>query len=67
MDRVDSDLQKHYQNIEISIEVSNCCGVQIVDETDICSKCKEHCEAISLSEYLYQQEEQAYEDSLEKD
>ena len=65
MNKVDSDLQKHYQNIEMSVEVSNCCGEQIVDETDICSKCKEHCEAISLSEYLYQQEEQAYENRRE--
>ena len=65
MNKVDSDLQKHYQNIEMSVEVSNRCGEQIVDETDICSKCKEHCEAISLSEYLYQQEEQAYENRRE--
>ena len=23
--------------------VSNCCGAKIIDETDLCSKCKEHC------------------------
>ena len=23
---------------------SNCCGAKIYDETDICSKCKEHCD-----------------------
>jgi len=25
-------------------ELSDCCGARIYDETDICSKCKEHCE-----------------------
>ncbi len=25
---------------------SNCCGVNIIEETDICSNCKEHCEVI---------------------
>ena len=26
------------------MKLSNCCGAEIIDETDICSKCKEHCE-----------------------
>jgi len=24
--------------------MSNCCGSPIYDDTDICSRCKEHCE-----------------------
>ena len=24
-------------------ELSNCCGVWIFEDTDICSSCKEHC------------------------
>lgn len=27
---------------------SNCCNAQIVPETDVCSKCLEHCEIISV-------------------
>ncbi len=26
--------------------VSNCCSVQLVDETDICSKCGEHANGV---------------------
>ena len=22
---------------------SNCCGAEMIEDTDICSKCKEHC------------------------
>jgi len=25
---------------------SNCCGEPLIDETDMCSKCKEHCAAV---------------------
>ena len=25
---------------------SNCCDANIIEETDLCSQCKEHCEAI---------------------
>lgn len=24
--------------------ISNCCGAEVYEETDICSKCGEHCE-----------------------
>jgi hypothetical protein len=24
--------------------LSNCCNASVVDESDVCSKCKEHCE-----------------------
>lgn len=27
-----------------TIPESNCCGATIIENTDICSKCKEHCE-----------------------
>jgi|6_EtaG_2_1085325.scaffolds.fasta_scaffold211560_2 hypothetical protein len=29
-------------------EISNCCSAKIIEETDICSKCNEHCEIIEL-------------------
>jgi len=27
------------------MEYSNCCGASILENTDICSQCLEHCEA----------------------
>lgn len=27
--------------------ISNCCGAELYPHTDICTDCKEHCEAIS--------------------
>lgn len=32
--------------------VSNCCGANIIENTDLCSKCKEHCEVLYTSEDL---------------
>jgi hypothetical protein len=26
------------------MEMSNCCNVKVLEHTDICSNCKEHCE-----------------------
>ena len=31
----------------MKIVFSNCCGASIVPETDLCSKCLEHCEAVN--------------------
>jgi len=28
--------------------VSNCCEARIIDETDLCSDCKEHCEEVTI-------------------
>lgn len=28
-------------------ETSNCCNAPIIENTDLCSQCKEHCEAVS--------------------
>jgi len=30
---------------------SNCCDASIVENTDLCSSCKEHCEVIIASEF----------------
>jgi len=36
---------------EISEEpISNCCGVYVLENTDICSKCLEHCEATTAED-----------------
>jgi len=29
-------------------EASNCCSAKIIEETDVCSKCYEHCEIINI-------------------
>jgi hypothetical protein len=31
-------------------EISNCCGVGIYPDSDICSECKEHCGSIREEE-----------------
>jgi hypothetical protein len=31
--------------------LSNCCNELIEDETNICSKCKEHCEGVQDENY----------------
>jgi len=38
------------------IEVSDCCGTRII-MTDICSKCKEHCEPSSQEVAVYEVED----------
>jgi hypothetical protein len=32
--------------------LSNCCGYPIIDDTDICSLCKEHCISIAEQDRL---------------
>ena len=29
-------------------ELSNCCGADFVEESDVCSKCNEHCKIINI-------------------
>ena len=38
--------------MQTEIEVSDCCGSNLEQESDICSKCKEHCQAISEDEFF---------------
>ena len=47
----DKQLNKYLKDCEDSEEVSNCCGVEVYDDTIICKKCKEHCDIISLGEW----------------
>ena len=32
----------------ITEEVSNCCSAKIIEESDVCSKCNEHCKVINV-------------------
>lgn len=32
------------------MEISNCCGAPVYEETDICTECGEHCEVIEEDE-----------------
>ena len=32
----------------VTEEASNCCSAKIIEDTDICSKCYEHCETINI-------------------
>ena len=29
------------------MKFSNCCNAKIIEETDVCSDCKEHCEELN--------------------
>ena len=43
------------------VDVSNCCGESIIENTDICSDCKEHCDAVDEEVYYeYTREDEAY-------
>ena len=32
----------------ITEEVSNCCSAKLIEESDVCSKCNEHCKIINI-------------------
>jgi len=40
------------------MQTSNCCGASIIENTDVCSNCKEHCEAVSEEEYYEGEEDE---------
>ena len=46
--------------------ISNCCKELVIENTDLCSFCLEHCEPILLSDYLYELEEEYYEDAKDQ-
>ena len=63
----DTYLERQVEKYQRSHEVvSNCCGAEVYEETDICCKCQEHCEALSIDDYEYEQKERAYEDRQSK-
>lgn len=33
------------------MKASNCCGASIIEETDLCSQCKEHCEVLEATDF----------------
>ena len=38
-------------------ECSNCCGSSLIDETDICMECNEHCTVVSLEDFRREEKE----------
>ena len=56
---MDRKLNKYLDSLEDNEEVSNCCGAELLEETDICSECNEHCGIISLAEWKYEEYENA--------
>ena len=62
MERVDSDLESHYDSQEVNEMISTCCAalVEINDlGDDVCDECKNTCEIISRGDWLYNQENDA--------
>lgn len=45
------NLYEEYKNkIYATEEVSNCCGYAIIENTDLCGECKNHCDIEILEE-----------------
>ncbi len=38
--------------------ISNCCSARIIEDSDICSSCKEHCEAVETETETLSEKEQ---------
>jgi len=55
----DQQLDKYLDEQEMKEAVSNCCGATILENTDVCSDCKEHCSEIAFGEYMYDRREDA--------
>ena len=39
--------QQQIPCVQTPVYISDCCGAPIIDDTDFCSECKEHCEAVN--------------------
>lgn len=48
-------------------ECSDCCGAEVLEDTDICSECNEHCTAMSIGDYNYEEYENAMADRCDSD
>jgi len=40
--------------------ISNCCGEKILEDSDVCSKCKEHCSAQEIIDEVTEELENKY-------
>ena len=53
----DRQLNKYLDQQDLeNEEVSNCCGSNICDESDICCDCRDHCTVISKADYLFDEQ-----------
>ena len=64
---LDKQIEMHYAEQEYNMPVSNCCGVYIYENDDICPECYEHCEVISHGEYEYIEHDNAMCDKADSD
>lgn len=60
-----NQLNRYLDSLDNAEEVSNCCGASIIDDTIICSDCKEQCDIISLEEWNMIQYENAMSDKAD--
>ena len=54
----DNQLNKHLAEQDVRI-LSNCCGAELLGDTEICSDCIEHCSPTREDEYLADEYENA--------
>ncbi len=50
---LDLEIEKYNNRCMMAELCSDCCGEPIEDETDICSRCGEHCSPVEFGEYMY--------------
>ena len=46
------------------IRLSNCCFENVIEESDVCSKCKEHCKVILDEDYIEEYYETKFADKF---
>ena len=43
-------------------DVSDCCGEAVLPDTDICQGCNGHCDIISVGDYNFNKQQEAFEE-----
>lgn len=61
----DMQLDKHLNEQEKNEEISECCRESLIEDNNICSKCYEHCDVITIGEHETEQYESAMEDKAD--
>ncbi len=46
-------LNKYLDEGDMSDPVSSCCGVPIIENTDLCSDCQEHCSEVEIGAFMH--------------
>ena len=50
----DQQLDKYLAEQEMAEPCSTCCGAPIIEDTDICMECLEHCCIVEMGEFMFE-------------